>query len=172
MAKAPTSVTPGQEMARKLSVATLGWKKGEILKLVIADQENMHHLARFVGIASALKPYRNKQEGDRQGEIMYGMVGQFEGTSSTGEVQNAPVLFLPGFMNEMVAAILTTGEVAEVRIACDVYAKFDEASATSYTFSVFDLINKGAESVAEVKAEIAALPMPSRVAALPAPDTE
>lgn len=171
MAKEPTaSAAPvGRQLPRKLTIKELGWDKGNIQAAVLADREARIFLARFVGVASALKPYRVKAEGDRNGEIAYGLVGEFEGTNHDGEVKIGAVLYLPGYVNEMIAAVLSSNpDASGVRVAYDVYARFDEAAATSYVFDVFDLINVEMDSVKEVKASIAALPMPPKVAALPA----
>lgn len=171
MAKEPeTAATPvGKQLPRKLTIKELGWGKPEIQKAVLANQEGRIFLARFVGVASALKPYRVKAEGERNGEIAYGLVGEFEGTNQDGEVKQGAVLYLPGYVNEMIAAVLSSNpDVSGVRVAYDVYARYDEAAATSYVFDVFDLINTESTGVAEVKASIAALPMPPKVAMLPA----
>jgi len=167
MAKAETQTTVGRQLPRKLTIKEFGFDKPTLQKLVLSDQASRHFLARFVGVASALKPYRIKAEGERNGEIAYGLVGEFEGTSADGESRHGAVLYLPGYVNEMIAAVLQSSEdVAGVRVAYDVYARYDEAAATSYVFDVFDLINVSSQGVDEVKASIAALPMPPK--ALPA----
>lgn len=170
MVKENASAGPvGRQLPRKLTIKELGFDKTAIQKLVLGDTNSRHFLARFVGVASALKPYRIRSEGERDGEIAYGLVGEFEGTNADGEVKSGAVLYLPGYVNEMIAAVLQSNQdVAGVRVAYDVYAVHNEDAATSYTFEVFDLINTASEGVAEVKATIAALPMPAKVAALPA----
>lgn len=159
----------GKEIGRKLSVAALGWDKEEILKLVLSNTEEKHHLARFVGSVNGLKPYKIR-EGERAGEAAYGLLGAFEGTSSTGEVLDGSVLYLPGYVNDAIVAVFSASDdIASIKIAMDVYASYDKTAATSYVFSVHDLLNVSNQSVDEVKAEIKALPMPKKTPALGAP---
>jgi hypothetical protein len=167
MAKAPATA-PGQSLDKKLSVKGLGWDKATILKTVLEDQASEHFLARIVGTATQPRPYKIK-EGERAGEIAFGLMGQFEGTNgSTGETITSAVCYLPEYATEMVLGALGAGEdVSAVRIAFDIYAKYDEKAVTSYVFSVRDLLNQGAAGVDEVKDMIKALPMPPKTLALP-----
>ena len=159
MAKAPQSI--GREIGRKLSVSEMGWSKPEVQKLVLADQNSNHFLARFVGTVTGLKPYKIK-DGDRAGETAYGLQGQFEATHADGSTKDGSVLYLPGYVNDAIVSIFAADEsVSAVRVAMDVYAHYDETSATSYVFTVNDLLNTGSTTVDEVKAEIKALPLPS-----------
>lgn len=162
--------TIGKEIGRKLSVKELGFDKGSILALVIANQTENHFLARFVGVVTGLKPYKIK-EGERAGEMAFGLLGQFEGSNSDGESKDGSTLYLPGYVNDGIVAIFQADEtVSAVQIAYDVYAKFDADAATSYVFTVNDLLNTGSQSVAEVKESIKALPMPGKTPALEAPN--
>lgn len=162
-------MTIGKEIGRKLSVKELGFDKGSILKIVLANDSENHFLARFVGVVTGLKPYKIK-EGERAGELAFGLMGQFEGSNADGESKDGSVLYLPGYVNDAIVSIFQADEsVTSVRIAYDVYAKFDEDAATSYVFTVNDLLNVGSQSVDEVKAEIKALPMPGKTPALEAP---
>ncbi len=158
----------GQSLAKKLSVAGLGWDKPALQKLTLGDQTSEHHIARFVGVATAPKPYKVK-EGDRAGETAFGLLGQFEGTNShTGETINSAVCYLPEYATEMVIGALTSSDdVQSVKIAFDIYAVYSAKSATSYEFGVRDLLTQGSAGVDEVKAEIQALPMPPKTLALP-----
>lgn len=165
--KTQTTSAPGQALTKKLSLKGLGFDKATILKAVLSDQNAEHFLARFVGVCTAPKPYRVK-EGDRAGEIAFGLMGQFEGTNSDGETITSAVCYLPEYATEMVLGALGSGEdIQSVKIAFDIYAVYDEKAATSYTFSVRDLLNAGAQGVDEVKAAITALPMPPKTLALP-----
>ena len=152
--------TIGREVGRKLSVRELGWDKATILQTVLSDQKAKHFLGRFVGSVTGLKPYKIK-EGDRAGETAYGLQGMFEATGN-GETKDGSVLYLPGYVNDAIVSIFATDEsVSAVKIAYDVYASYDESAATSYVFTVHDLLNTGSDSVDEVKEAIKALPMPS-----------
>ena len=167
MAKS-TVTAPGQSLAKKLSLKGLGWDKASILRTVLSDETSEHFLARFVGVASQPKPYKIK-EGDRAGEIAFGLMGQFEGTNADGEVLTSAVCYLPEYATEMVLGALSSGEdVINVKIAFDIYAVYDQDAATSYVFSVRDLLNAGAQGVDEVKATIQALPMPPKTLAIQA----
>lgn len=166
MAKAPTQA-PGGEIGRRISARDMGYSKSRILEMIMGDKGSDHFLFRVVGVASGLKPYRNKQEGDRQGEVMFGLLGQFEATNADGEVKVGSVCYLPGYVNDMIVAALSMEDTAAVRIAFDVYARFDESAATSYVFTARDLLNAEPQGVAEVKAELASLPMPPKTLALP-----
>jgi len=159
----------GQEVGRKLSVGDMGYTKPVLQKLCIGDQESDHFLCRFVGVATGAKPYKIK-EGDRAGETAFGIQGQFEGTNADGEVLSGTVLYLPGYLTDAVLSNFVDDMVQGVRIAYDVYARYDEKSATSYVFTGRDLINSTSQGVEEVKAQIQALPMPPRTLALAAPE--
>lgn len=159
-------MTIGKELGRRLSVKEMGFDKASVLKLVLGNQDEPHFLARFVGVVTGIKPYKIK-EGDKTGDIAYGLLGQFEGTNNAGESKEGSTLYLPGYVNDMVVSIFQTSEdVSSVRIAFDVYARFDDTSATSYVFTVNDLLNEGSTSVDEVKEAVKALPMPSATPAL------
>jgi hypothetical protein len=154
---------PGQQLAKKLSIATLGLRKPDIQALVLADRNAEHFLARFVGVATQPKPYKDPETGD----MKFGLMGQFEGTSREGVVLNSAVAYLPTYAMDMVLAALSLEDVQGVNIAFDIYAIYDEDSATSYTFNVRDLLNQGAHGVDEVKAQIASLPAAPKTLALP-----
>jgi len=151
----------GQELGSKLSVATFGWNKAAILQTVLAAQSDRHFLARFVGVATGIKPYKIK-EGERAGEIDYGLQGIFEGHGPDGEVVNGSVLYLPKYVNDMVvSAFSAADDIASIRIGYDVYAQYQEKAATSYVFSVNDLLNEKPAGLEDVKAVVNALPMPT-----------
>jgi hypothetical protein len=148
---------PGQEVGRKLSVGEMGWNKPTLQKLVIGDQENSHFLARFIGVATGVKPYKDKETQ----ETKFGIQGQFQGIDADGVTKDGTVLYLPGYLNDMVVnALSISDDVISVRIGFDIYAKYDETSATSYVFTGRDLIGGQQSGVEEVKAQIQALPMP------------
>lgn len=162
-------MTIGKEIGRKLSVSELGWDKPAIQSVVIADQTQSHHLARFVGTVTDIKPYKIR-DGENAGDTAYGLMGSFEGTSSDGTVLEGSVLYLPGYVNDAIVSIMKADEsISSVKIAFDVYAKYETSSATSYMFSVHDLLNTTNEAVEEVKAAIKSLPMPPKPKALAAP---
>ena len=162
MAKGPSSA-PGMAIGRKISPKDFGFDKATILEMVLANKQAEHALYRVVGIATALKPYKDKESG----EIRYGLSGQFEATSVHGELKNGSALYLPSYINDMIVAALSLEGTEAVKIAFDIYAQFDETSATSYVFTGRDLLNAGSTSVEEIKAEISALPAMPKTLALP-----
>lgn len=165
MAKAPTSA-PGMEIGRRISPKEMGFDKEAILKLVLSDTDSEHALYRVVGIATSLKPYKDKTE-NGIGDVKFGLMGQFEATSVDGEVKNGSALYLPGYVNDMIVAALSMEGTEAVRLAFDIYAKYEKSAATSYVFTARDLLNAGATSVQEIKAEISSLPAMPKTLALP-----
>lgn len=165
MAKAP-STGPGMEIGRRITPKEMGFDKEAILKLVLGDTTSEHALYRVVGIATGLKPYKDKTE-NNSGEVKFGLIGQFEATTVDGEVKTGSSLYLPNYVNDMIVAALSMDGTEAVRLAFDVYVKYDSGSATSYVYSARDLLNTGSTSVAEIKAEIASLPAMPKTLALP-----
>lgn len=162
-------MTIGKELGRKLSVKDLGYDKASILKMVLANEAEKHHLVRFVGVVTGVRPYKIK-DGERAGEIGYGLFGQFEGVSADGVTKEGSTLYLPGYVNDAIVATFQADDtINSIRIAYDVYAAYDADAATSYVFTVHDLLNTGSKTVDDIKETIAALPMPEKVKALPAP---
>ncbi len=155
----------GKEIGKKLSVAELGYSKAVILALVIANQTQPHFLARFMGTARGIRPYKDKETGDQK----FGLIGEFRGIGADGETLDGSVLYLPSYVNDMVVAAFGDEDVSSIRIAMDVYAEYNEKSATSYSFTVSDLLNESTPGVDEVAEAIKALPMPEATPALPAP---
>lgn len=155
----------GKEIGKKLSVASLGYDKPAILALVIANQTAPHFLARFVGTARGLRPYKDQQSG----ETRFGLIGEFRGTGANGETLDGSVLYLPSYVNDMLVAAFGGEDVTAIRIGFDVYAEYNEKSATSYSFTVNDLLNESSPGVDEVMEAVKALPMPEATPALPAP---
>jgi len=165
MAKAPSSA-PGQAIGRRISPKEMGYDKEAILKLVLSDTDSEHAIYRVVGIATALKPYKDKTD-NGDGSVKFGLMGQFEATGVDGEIKTGSALYLPGYVNDMVVAALSMDGNEAVRLAFDIYAKYDKDAATSYVFVARDLLNAGANSVDEIKAEIASLPAMPKTLALP-----
>ncbi len=158
------SEQPGEELGNKLSVKSFGFDKGTLLELVMADKEKSHFLVRFGGIATGLRKYKIPANQIKDGEDSgFGLSGTFIGTSTDGEQIKGSVLYLPRYVHDMVEAALTMGDdVQGVRIGFDIYARWDDASATSYVFTARDLLNEGSESVDAVVNTIMALPMPGQ----------
>lgn len=162
-------MTIGKEIGRKLTVADLGYDKERLQEMVIANKNEKIFLARFVGVVTGLKPYRPKVErsdgetSDRE----FGLLGNFKATTRDGEVREGSVCYLPVYyMQSVIAAFTSADDIQSIQIAVDVYVEYDKDAATSYVFTVFDLLNTGSESVAEVEDSIKALPLPTSGIAL------
>lgn len=160
---------PGEELGNKLSVKSFGWDKGTILEAVMANKDEPIFLARFMGAASGLRKYKVPANQVKDGvDEGFGLSGQFVGVNSDGEQVKGSVLYLPRYVHDMVEAALTmSGDVEAVRIGFDIYAQFDEDSATSYVFTARDLLNTGSTVVTEVFNKVMALGMPGALKALP-----
>lgn len=159
MAKA--NQTPGQELGRKLSVGEFGFSKSVIQKLVLDDQENPQFLVRFTGLAHGTKRYvSGKGEETIEG---FGLLGQFRGVSRSGEEKDGSLLYLPGFLTDMIVASLDSDQA--VRLAIDVYAAYDEDSATSYVYTARNLIPPDTSALDAINEQIKGMALPS----LPAP---
>jgi hypothetical protein len=150
----------GKEIGRKLSVAELGYDKPAIQQLVLADRENEIFIARFVGMANGLKPYVNQKN-----ETQFGLLGAFEGTGRDGQIADGTLLYLPGYVQDAIAAALSSESDVSVEVAVDVYAYYDADAATSYVFVARNLIEVKNPVVEALKAKVSAMPLPS----LPAP---
>lgn len=162
MAKNEQSPAIGEEIGRKLSVKELGWSKAAIQKAVLNDQNAEVFLARFVGLATGTKEFRNQE-----GEVGFGLIGNFEGTSADGEQKAGTVLYLPGYVQDQIVSVLHSNEDVGVQIGVDVYAHYEEDAATSYVFTARNLIKIENPALEAVKAQVSSLPMPPK--ALPAP---
>lgn len=155
----------GEEIGRKLSVGEFaGFDKPGIQRLVLNNRDEPHILVRFIGEAIGLKAYNKPAEGDREASKGYGFLGEFEGTSASGEVKTGSLLYLPGFIEDRMVAGLEGGD-SRIRIALDVYAVYDEKSATSYVFLARSLIASENPVVDEIKKQLRAVPMPKALAA-------
>jgi hypothetical protein len=146
----------GKEVGTKLSVKSFGFDKERLLELVMANKGVDVPLVRFTGAATGLRKYKSEYADGGEG---LGLAGQFEGQSVDGEVKNGSVLYLPKNVHDMVEAALSMADdILSVRIAFDVYARYDKDAATSYVFVVRDILNEGGQSVEEVKEAIKEVP--------------
>lgn len=126
----------GQELGRKISVKEFGWNKDTILEELFKDKTKDIFLMRVIGVCNDVKAYKSREKGD-DGEYMegFGLRGQFEATGANGETLPGSVCYLPGYITDGVVAAIAAGDGdVDVKIAIDVYARFDSKSATSYIF--------------------------------------
>lgn len=147
----------GKEIGCKLLVKELGFDKKFILVYVFVNMQENYFFVCFVGVVIGLKFYKIK-EGDCVGEFVFGFMGQFEGNNVDGEVKDGSVLYLFGYVNDVIVSIFQVDEmVLFVCIVYDVYVKYDEDVVMFYVFIVNDLLNVGLQFVDEVKVEIKVL---------------
>lgn len=153
----------GKEVGAKLSVQSFGWNKPSIQEKVFADKENDLFLGRFGGVATGLRGYKNKnKENADDPDTLYGLTGQFKGYHPDGQTTvSGTILYLPTYIHDMVAAALSMDDgVVGIRIGFDIYARYNERSATSYSFVANDLLNEGNPTVDGVAEVIEALALP------------
>jgi hypothetical protein len=151
----------GKAVGGKLSVATFGFDKERILEIVSQDKTKEWPLVRFTGVATGLRKYKKPDKMVKPGESAegYGLSGDFEGESIDGQIESGNVLYLSAGAHAMVEAALSMSEdVLGVRIAFDVYAKYDKDAATFYVYVTRDVLNEGGQSVAAIKEAIKDVP--------------
>jgi hypothetical protein len=169
MAFKNTPSVPGEEMGRQLSVKSFGWSKSAILEKLFENKKEDVFLMRVIGSANGTKPYQSRTRGD-DGEYLegHGIIGQFECTGPDGEVKPGNKIYLPGYITEAIVGHLQGNPDVSVRCAFDLYARYDEASATSYVFVGRSLIQQESDELKQLKARLSSTPLPTP-AALPAP---
>lgn len=149
-------------MLKKITAKSLGFNKGKVQELCITDKETQHPLYRVVGIANGTK----SGEGDNGPWV--GLTGMFQATNiETGEIFSSAVCFLPRYIMEIYVGGLNLEGVESVNVGVDVYAKYDEGSATSYEY-IGELYTQGDASAVQALAD-SLPPLPSNKA-LAAPE--
>lgn len=159
---------PGQELGRKLSARSFGWDKEHIQEAVIKDKENDHFLYRVIGTIGTTKAYKSRQLDPDTKEALegFGLLGMFEATGSDGTVLTGSTLYLPGYVTDAIVGAIHAGDgEVNVRIAYDVYARYDKESITSYVFIVRSLIAPDTSALDDIKKLMGDVTLP----ALPAP---
>ena len=153
----------GQEIGNKLSIQSFGWNKPSILEAVMKDKTNDVFLMRVGGAATGLRAYQNKhKEKATDPDQLYGLTGQFKAIGADKTEAVGSTLYLPKYVHDMVEAALSMDDdVQSVRIGFDIYARYDDKSATSYVFVARDLLNEGSSTVDAVMEVVNALPMPN-----------
>lgn len=160
---ATRDATPGELLGGKISAKEVGFSKANILQLVLNERTSDVFLFRVIGQATDLQAYKSKFEDREEEEEGFGLLGQFEATTNSGEVFTGQTLYLPKFAQSMVVGAVKNGN--NVGVALDIYAAFDEEAATSYVFKVRSLLEPDRSAIDALKKSIGNTPMP----ALPAP---
>ena len=137
------------KLVQKLSVATLGWRRGDI-EAVLADIPKSGEvlLCRIAGIVTGVKPYVDQKQ-----EIQYGLKGQFKGMSAKDNFVDQTVsgiCYLPSGIQAMLEGELAKAQDdknggskgATITFAMDVYA-FNENNQAGYSFRGENLLEAG-----------------------------
>lgn len=165
MATKQTQATPGFEIAKKLSIGELGYDKGTIQGIVLANKDEPHFLARFIGYANGVRPYMAKADGDRPARTEFGLLGQFKGTGANGVTKESATLYIPKYLVDPVVAELSNDPEAVVEITIDLYAEYDDKAATSYIFTARGLRARENPVMTALENSLADMPLPLALAA-------
>lgn len=107
-------------------------------------------LAVIGGIATGLKSYE-----DQNGEISYGLVGQFEGQNLvTGETFEAGITYLPDLIMQTLGVLFNEPDAKPVEFGYMIRVQRDdsERNARGYTYQAVDLVKtRQSDPLAEVK---------------------
>lgn len=133
---------------RKISTRTVFGAKGDLLELIMKNKEDRHAVMRVVGRATDTKKGKGRRvddddiaatsetRADAKDAPWKGLVGEFIATNlQTGEQFYSGVAFFPEFALDMVAGKLG-GDIDNVEFGVDIYARYDETSATAYVYEV------------------------------------
>lgn len=120
----------------KITVKNVFGSKGEILKLVMGDQDESHLLMRVAGIATETF----SGEGDLGPYV--GLKGQFMATNMvTGARFRSGKCFLPATAVDLISGAVSANPGGAVQFGFDVLAHYDESAATSYVYDVVPLMD-------------------------------
>lgn len=163
-------MTTGKEIGGKLSVRDFV-EQEQIMAACLSNKSEDHFICRITGIASGLRAYQNKYKRDENdSDKLFGLTGEFRSTGWNGETKDGNVLYLPANAHAAVEAKLTMDDVEGVRIGFDVYARYNEQSATKYTYVVRDVLEAENPTLAEIEKQLESVPLPtSSMKALSAP---
>lgn len=138
------------QLLRKISARTVFGSKADIAQLCLNERTKAHPLFRVGGNVRSLRHGTAKErteetEGAKRSDNpndkmrdWTALIGTFRAMRVDGAVFQSAICFLPNYVTDMIAAQLIDGDSDGVDFVGDLYAKYDEASATSYVFE-FDL---------------------------------
>ena len=154
----------GKELGSKLSAVSFGWTSTAILEAVLKSKDKDVPLYRIWGGANGLRKYESTFEKEGFG---FGLSGQFKGVGSDlapdGSEKIGSVAYIPKYVHQMVEGALGMGDVEAVRIAFDIYARYDESLQGKYRYVAYDLINEGNPTVDAVEDALKDVPALSSV---------
>ena len=121
-------------------------------------------LARIYGIARSLKHKESKE-----GVVHVAIIGEFEGVNtSTGEVYNAGVLYLPAGIHELLEAPLSKEDAEAIEFGFDIYS-VTASNPIGYSYQAKPLIkpreNDALSALRNMANETVKLPAPTSKAA-------
>lgn len=170
------------QLLRKISARTVFGSKADIQALVLADRTKAHPLFRVGGNVRRTRTGTTKDraeetdgaKADNPRDKMRdwtALIGTFRALKTDGTVYQSAVCFLPNYVTDMITAQLSSDDDAGVDFVGDLYAKFDDNSATSYVFE-FDM-RSTIETAERIGAMLGAgigreLPAPAQAAQQPA----
>lgn len=157
------------QLIRKISSATLGWRKPEIQGAVLADKARAIPLYRVAGIATGIRTGKSKFDDRDEEQTWIALLGRFRAWSSHTDADNpydSGVCFMPQYVVDAVAGQLAI-ETQGVKFAYDILAKYAEKSATSYEFLASALLEPAQDDPLEnmLQSLPAATPTPKAIAA-------
>lgn len=124
-------------LLKKITARTVFGSKSDVLELVLADKTAKHYLYRVTGIATSTK------EGDGDNGPWQALRGRFKVVNyHTGEEHTSGICFLPNYITDMIAGELQASQDAKPQVAfvVDIWAKYSEASATTYEYGADQVI--------------------------------
>jgi len=158
---------PGEEVGRKLSVKIYGWDKPSIQQATLNNRTSDVWLMRVIGTVTDTRAYKSRAAGsDGQALEGYGLVGDFELIGSPqspkdpGLVRNGNLIYLPGFITDMLVGALGNEGDINLKIGLDVYARYDQDSATSYVFTARSLLPRDTSKLDEIRDQIKGMALP------------
>lgn len=158
MAAKQNASTPGELVGGKISAGSLGFDKKVLQKLCLDDTDGEHFIFRVIGMATDTQAYQIKAKPGEDAQEGFGLLGTFEATDRNGVVTNGTTLYLPRVAQNLGVSAVHSG--SNIELAMDVYAKYDEDSATSYVFLVRSLIAPDTSAVDNIKKMLGNTPLP------------
>lgn len=142
------------QLLKKISTRTVYGSKADIQKLVLDDQKSNHLLYRVYGEAKGYVSGTSKFSDKDEPSGWTAIAGEFEAVSAKdGEVFNAAICFLPGYVTGPIVERLKSDDTEGVIFGFDIYAKYDEKAATSYVYLAEPLRRQGETSPLELMRE-------------------
>lgn len=131
---------PQQVLVKQISTRSVFGTKADLQKLVLGDQENPHFLYRVLGEMEGYVTGKgrfkriDKETGEATDTSWTKFAGEFVAILADGTQFISSLAFLPDYISGPFRQRLENDPDAFLTFAFDIYAKFNEQSATSYEF--------------------------------------